>query len=133
MKISTNKSLCSNFQSFKGIWGNAKSNFYYDSQGNYSMIEKFYYPFKDEKKKSAILKVIKDNEYHYSTTPKDLEDTKKLVAEPMMQMDDCYVRVMERLAFTSKEYADYNLNKVSELKKNVIDCCLKFIENFHKA
>ena len=116
MKITPIKSFNSNLtqmNSFKGLWGKESHEYvddYYEMSDYYDYE---YYPFADETQED-IEKVKKNHQYYKS-------EVSKLVAEPINHVYSIVVTVMSALPFTSKDFNDYLNNKISDLKKRVIE------------
>lgn len=100
-------------QSFRGLWGKTQNKFSEGYWGTDTNIVHEYYPFKDETKES-IEKLVKEKSFYNSTKS-------NLVAEPMEHIVQISVKVMKALPFTAEDFKAFLANKVSELKKNVIE------------
>lgn len=100
---------------FKGLWGET----HYDdrSESEYFIHDKTYeyYPFSDEKKEEIEAVKNKNSAYREDIPGKGL------VANPWVHLDSVFVKVMPVLPFTSKEFMNYTLNRLSDAKRNIIE------------
>ena len=100
---------------FKGLWG--KTIHDSRSESEYFINDTIYecYPFSDEKKEE-IDKIVNDNGSYKESVP-----GKGLVASPWVHSDSTYVKVMAALPFTSKEFLNYTMNRLSITKQHRVE------------
>ena len=100
---------------FQGLWGKT----IYDSrmESEYFINDTIheYYPFADEKKEE-IEKVIESNKSYSEITP-----GKGIVASPWVHSNYTYVKVMAALPFTSKDFLNYTMNRLSITRQHKIE------------
>jgi len=106
-----------NQQNFKGLWGETKIDDYVTTDTIGQDVKYQYYPFKDETQRE-INAVIDKHSYHYDSPP---SDKPKYVVDPMWETYTRTVVVRSALPFTSKDFVAYLENRVSDLKRVVIE------------
>ena len=106
-------------QTFKGLWGKTTIGDGYDSVYSWTDVLSEYYPFSNEKKDSIDEIVRKHSEYK-----QEMADP-AVIANPFVQVYNRAVNVKERLPFSSKDFSDYTMNRISKAKANIIESFIK--------
>ena len=104
-----------NFHSFKGLWGKKTYDSHTESEYYISDTRYEYYPFSDETEEQ--IKTVKEKTENY----KQSVPGQGFVADPWPHIDGIIVTVMAALPFTSKEFTDYTMNKLSDVKRKIIE------------
>lgn len=109
-------------QNFKGLWGQEQTSSNYGPDSGSEVINKFYYPFKDET--SNEIKSIK-NKY---TKQSSYFDEQGYYTE---HITNCHVE--DKLGFTKREWEQYSKNKkgLKPIVKDFIESSLKMFDLKH--
>ena len=106
-------------QTFKGLWGKTTFDSGYDSVYSWDDVISEYHPFKNEKK-SAIDEIVKK----HSVYKQDMADP-AVISNPVVQVYNRKVEVKERLPFSSKDFVDYTMNRLSKAKSEIVEQYVK--------